>query len=57
VNDVPRKAARNRRNVDRELADILATFGGDRINELREWARLLDEDYESSLTDGGEKAP
>ncbi|MEI6669559.1 MAG: hypothetical protein WCP29_15525 [Acidobacteriota bacterium] len=57
MNDVPRKAARNRRNVDRELADILATFGGDRINELREWARLLDEDYESSLTDGGEKAP
>jgi hypothetical protein len=33
------------RNDDRELADILATFVGDRIEELREWARSKDEDY------------
>ncbi len=30
---------------DRELADILATFVGDRIDELRSWARSFDEDY------------
>ena len=47
----------SRRNDDRELADILATFVGDRINELREWARSLDDDYESSLADGGGKTP
>lgn len=47
----------NRREDDRELADILATFVGDRINELREWARSLDDDYEPSLTDDGGNAP
>jgi hypothetical protein len=38
----------NRRQDDHDLADILATFVGDRINELRDWARSLDEDYELS---------
>lgn len=46
----------NRRNDDRELADILATFVGDRINELREWASSLDDDYEPSATDGSGNA-
>jgi hypothetical protein len=31
---------------DRELADIFATFVADRIEELREWARSKDEDYD-----------
>ena len=30
---------------DRELGDILATFVGDRVEELLEWARSKDEDY------------
>lgn len=47
----------NQRDDDRELADILATFVGDRIDELREWARSLDEDYEPSATDNDENAP
>lgn len=36
---------------DREMAAILATFVGDRISELREWARSLDEDYETPSVD------
>ncbi len=33
------------RTDDRELAHILATFVGDRIDELRGWALELDEKY------------
>ncbi|MGH9384919.1 MAG: hypothetical protein ACRD2N_11595 [Vicinamibacterales bacterium] len=36
------------RDDDRELAGILVTFVGDRINELRDWARSLDEGYAPS---------
>lgn len=42
----------NRLEDDRALADLLATFVGDRINELRRWARSLDEDYEAPAVDG-----
>jgi hypothetical protein len=39
------------RGDDAELADILVTFVSDRINELRAWARSLDDDYAPSNTD------
>lgn len=40
----------NRRDDDRELAGILATFVGDRIDELRNWARSMDEHYQPAST-------
>ena len=47
----------NRREDDHQLAGILATFVGDHINELREWARSLDEDYEPSPADADLSTP